>query len=68
MMMGFGMFFGLLIWVVLILAGIWAVRSFQVRPPGHKPPASPEEIVRMRYARGEVTREEYERLLEDLRR
>lgn len=53
--------------VVLILV-IWAV----VRSPGSprigRGEESPEEILKRRYARGDVDREEYERRLTDLRK
>jgi len=71
-MMGFG-----LVWVVLIVVGIFAlIRNgagwdvFQgtsdrhrVEDPG---PASAGEILARRYARGELTREEFRRMKEDL--
>jgi putative membrane protein len=31
-------------------------------------PESPEEVLKRRYARGEINKEEYERMLSDLRR
>jgi len=37
-----------------------------VTVPGHFPFASPQEIVRRRYANGEITREEYLQMMEDL--
>lgn len=59
----------LLFWVAVILAVIWLVRwiveqagrgrSEDVGPDAH-------EIIRRRYARGEISREEYERLRQDL--
>lgn len=39
-----------------------------VAPDSIGPYASPEEIVKQRYARGEISREEYLRILEDLSR
>ena len=60
-----------LIWIVLIAIAVVVVFRLarpgggrDVRPPGE----SPETILKQRYARGEISREEYERLLEDLRR
>ena len=52
----------------LVLIAIWAI----VRAAGTSGPAriedSPETILKRRYARGEIDREEYERLLSDLRK
>lgn len=50
----------------VILLVVWL--SGQRQPPGVAPPEDPREIVRRRYARGEIDREEYERLLRDLER
>ncbi|MCL4395250.1 MAG: SHOCT domain-containing protein [Chloroflexi bacterium] len=56
--------FGLLVVVLVVLL----VRTIgqPAQPPSSREPA--EEIVRARYARGEISREEYERVLADLRR
>jgi putative membrane protein len=45
-----------LFWGVLIVFGIWAVRSFTDKG------RSPLEIARERYARGEITREQFEEI------
>lgn len=45
------------------MMGGWGFRS----PQGYTSPyQSPEDIARMRYARGEITREQYEQLMKDL--
>ena len=78
MMMGFGMGFGILglllmvlFWGGLIVLVIWLVRSiFPVSQQTPKPPAGIEpnalEILGERYARGEITREQYEMIIQDL--
>lgn len=72
-----GMIIGLVFWV-LILGGliwlvVWAVRRSGSGSAGShltstQPPVlqSPKDIAQMRYARGEITREQYQQLLEDL--
>lgn len=61
-LMGFGGLFFLLLIGLLV----WALaRGFG---PGPTSSGSPEEILKQRYARGEVDREEYERRLTDLRK
>ncbi len=76
MFTGFGMGLGgglvmVLFWVVLIVGAVWLARGFF--PTGQQPPASstrPEasadEILKQRYARGEITKEQYEQMRRDL--
>jgi len=66
----FGMFFGLLLFVGLI-AGVIALVAWAVRgplttqtPAPSRPPA--RQVLDERYARGEITREEYLAMLQDL--
>jgi putative membrane protein len=66
---GIGM---MLFWVVLLagLAGlvVWLVRSGSPATAGPTGTGSrPEEILRERYARGEITREQYDQMRRDLR-
>ncbi len=58
-----GMVFGLAVLVGLVLLVIWAVRQF-APPAGTAPRAL--EILKERYARGEITREQYEQMRRDL--
>lgn len=58
-----------LFWIFIIALIIWVV----VRPgPGrgdYRPPEdSPEQILKRRYARGEIDKEEFDRRLADIRR
>ena len=74
-MMGFGMGFGilflLLFWGLLIVGAVWLVKAAfggdkrTTRAAGGSVP-SPREIVDQRYARGEIAREEYDRIRKDL--
>ncbi len=71
-----GMALYLLFWAALIVGGIylivWVVRRAGPRMPVSIPgpetttPLSAIEIARLRYARGEIDREAYLKLLEDL--
>lgn len=77
-MMGYGMMggygFGLigLIFNIALIVGIvwlvvWAVRRFTSGAPGESSPgATPRDIVQVRYARGEITRDQYQEMLKDL--
>jgi len=74
-MMGLGMGVGLLVmllfWGVLIAGAVWLAKAVFVgrdRPQGTPggPGPNPREILDQRYARGEIAREEYERIRADL--
>ncbi len=70
-MMGFGLIglvFNILIIVGVIVLIVWAIRRFS--EPGVRPTSggqTPREIVQARYARGEITREQYQQMLDDLK-
>lgn len=70
-----GMIIGLILAVVFIVGLVflilWAVRRAggNVQPGTHLPVGQPAiEIVKARYAKGEITREEYQAYLSDLER
>lgn len=69
------MIFGFLILLVLVVIGAMSMRSHGVCQPSHyhghyghwrDNHATPEEILRARYARGEISRDEFERMMQDL--
>ncbi len=69
--MGFGLLFMLLFWGALIALGVWLVRA--LFPPAGQPPAPPSgrdlnarEILDRRFARGEISREEYDLMRETI--
>ena len=67
-----GMIFWLVVIVGLVILAVWFVR----RMNNPTPPAgmangsgqSAKDIAQLRYAKGEITREEYQRILSDLDR
>lgn len=72
--MGFGLFgllFMLLFWIGLIALAVWLVSALFPRNgrdtafPADRD-LSPREILDRRYARGEITREQYELMKQDL--
>lgn len=75
---GWGVGMGILwlfVLVMLVLAIVWAVRQFGGRelaggPAGRGQPSgdgeSPREILDRRYAEGELSRDEYDQMKEDL--
>ncbi len=67
---GIGMGLGILVWLAL-LGGIaalvvWAVRQYSPRT-GAGPGEDALEILRRRYAQGEITREQFEQMKRDLK-
>ena len=66
-----GLFFMLLFWIGLIAGGVWIVKVIFSNNHGSQNPRSnqgsdPRAIVDKRYARGEISREQYETMKEDL--
>jgi putative membrane protein len=63
-----GMIFMLLFWVLIILGVIALVAwlAKQGRPDSHAGPESPLDVLKKRYARGEIDKEEYESIKKDL--
>jgi putative membrane protein len=64
-----GLGFGWL-WMVLLLVGIVAAVAWVARrsPATDARPGSPEEALKQRLARGEISTSEYRELLDELRR
>jgi putative membrane protein len=69
---GFGMVLMLLFWGALIALAVWAINA--LFPGGRQGQSSPvsqnmtaRQILDMRYARGDLNREQYELMKEDLR-
>ncbi len=64
-----------LVFTIIVLGGlvwlvVWAVRRSGTGGFTGNSPASlsPKEIAQQRYARGEITREQYQQIIEDLNR
>ena len=72
MMYGFGLLgliFNLAIVVGIVILIVWAVKRFTGGTTSWNQPSanqSPREILQARYARGEITREQYQQMLADL--
>ncbi|ADG83130.1 hypothetical protein Tfer_0802 [Thermincola ferriacetica] len=74
-MMGIGMILQIVFWVIILYvaarflrgAGLGACHGPREHGyPGHTDSA--EEILRQRYAKGEITREQYRQMIEDLKK
>lgn len=64
--MGFAWLFWLVVLGLIVWAVVTVVKNSQrrIEPPGT--PDSPIEILKRRYARGEISREEFEQMKKDL--
>lgn len=62
-----GMWFWWILVVAVVLAVVWLAVSYSRRGNGG-PGESPEQILKRRFAKGEIDREEYERTLTELRK
>lgn len=72
-MMGYGGYGGVFMWLIwIIIAGavIYFVFERSRRTGGSKESdrESPAEILKKRYAKGEITREEFDRMMKDIER
>lgn len=63
--MGLGMLFMVVFWAGLIALITWVVLKL-VRSGQQPSPQTPLEIAKARYARGEISKEEFEQLKKDL--
>ena len=62
---GFGMGFGMIIWIVLIGLVIWAVVAVLTKSTSRSE-TTPLEILKQRYVRGEINKAEYDLARKDL--
>lgn len=61
-----GMIFNLAILIGIVALIIWTVNRFASGSRQSNANQSPREILQTRYARGEITREQYQQMLTDL--
>jgi uncharacterized membrane protein len=67
-------FFILIVAFFVVRVAFWSTRASRYGrrygggPPGQYGPNRPAMIARMRYARGEITREQYDQIMQDLAR
>lgn len=66
MMMGFGLIGTILVIVLIAMLIGWRPQGGQAMFGNSSAEKSPREILKERYARGEITKEEFERIRQDL--
>jgi putative membrane protein len=64
--MGFGMLFMAVFWIGIIFLAVWAVREFLPKSEASGRSVSALEIAKARYARGEISKDEFEELKKNL--
>ncbi len=66
----FGGLIMLLFWVLVIGAAIWLIatvaRGGQATFTPHAPVQTPLEVLKVRYAKGEITKEQFDQMRQDL--
>ena len=65
-MMGLGIFWMVIFWGAIIALIVWGVRRFSCHNVYRTSPNSPLDIAKERYAKGEITKEQFEQLKKDL--
>ena len=71
LMMGFGLLLMLLFWGILIAGAVWLVRAIltggsNTGVSAKRNRVSAREVLDQRYAKGEITREQYQLMSEDV--
>ena len=64
--MGFGWLWMVLFWVLVIGSIVYAVRSASWHATHSHGKESPLDILKKRYAKGEITKDEFDRMKDDL--
>ncbi len=64
----FGMGLGWIVWLIIIVVTVWVVFQFKGNNHGHyhKSSESPLDLLKKRYAEGEISKDEFERMKKDL--
>lgn len=65
-----GMWFGWLFWIVIVILIVWVFIRFMNRYKSNQTPDIPDktplDILKKRYAKGEITKEQFEQMKKDL--
>lgn len=62
----FGMITSILFWILIFVGIIWFIRSFQKTGGPGQWEKSPQDILKERYAKGEIEKKEFEERMSEL--
>lgn len=63
---GFGGILSILFWIVIIALAVWLISSLVSRTNSQPPAELPLDILKKRYARGEISKTEFDEMRRDL--
>ncbi len=66
--MGFGWLFMTIFWILVILGIIYLVRKITASTKNEGREETALDILKKRYAKGEITKEEFDRMKEDIKK
>jgi putative membrane protein len=61
-----GMFMGILFVIIICVVAYFIIQSVRAKPLGGAPQETSLDILKKRYAKGEIAKEEYERMKKDI--
>jgi putative membrane protein len=64
--MGFGWIFMVLFWALVILGIVYIIWAISRRPGRSGPEETSLDILKKRYAKGEISKDEFERIRDDI--
>lgn len=64
--MGFGWIFMVLFWALIIIGIVYVIQTLSRRTGQSGTQETPLDILKKRYAKGEISKEEFERMKDDL--
>jgi putative membrane protein len=64
--MGFGWIFMIVFWALIILGIVYVVQAISRKAGRPRPEDTPLDILKKRYAKGEISKEEFARMRDDI--
>ncbi len=64
--MGFGWLFMIIFWILVILGGVYLIKLITERSRPTEKGETALDILKKRYAKGEITKQEFEKMKDDL--
>lgn len=61
-----GMFMWIFFVIITALVAYFVIKAIRTNTPGRTPQETPLDILKRRYAQGEITKEDYEKMKKDI--